>query len=78
MPSEQCRYFRLIYAEDVRGFDLAEFSLLDDRGDFENQVGLCLKNVGIRQSEIAKNTAAASGYYFWLSFLLFAHAKNIP
>ncbi len=48
MTSEQCGYFRLSYAEDPRSFDLAEFSLLDNRGDLENQVGFCLKNVGIR------------------------------
>jgi hypothetical protein len=48
MASQQRRYFRLTYAEDLRSFDLAEFSVLDNRGDFENQVGFCLKNVGIR------------------------------
>ena len=64
MPSEQRGYFRLRYAEYLRSFNLGESSLVDNRGDSEDQVGFCLKNVGIRQPEIAKHIAAASGNRF--------------
>lgn len=70
MPSQQRRYFRLRYGEYLRSFNLGESSLVDNRRDSEDQVGFCLKNVGIRQTEIAKNIAAASSHRFHEPFLL--------
>ncbi len=53
------RDVRLLNAEDIRGLDLGQATILDDAGDLERQPGFGQLLIRMRQTEIGEHVAAA-------------------